>query len=43
MGKMNAVGWFDIYVDDPFASPRQVCFVTASAETIADAGSGKRP
>jgi hypothetical protein len=22
MGKMNAVGWFDIYVDDPFASPQ---------------------
>ncbi len=40
---MNAVGWFDIYVDAPFASPRQVGFVTVRAETIADAGSGKRP
>jgi hypothetical protein len=43
MSKMNAVRWFDIYVDDPFASPRQVCFITVSAETIADAVSGKRP
>jgi hypothetical protein len=43
MGKMNAVGWFDIYVDDPFASPRQVCFTTVSAETIANGGKGKRP
>lgn len=40
---MNAVGWFDIYVDDPFASPRQVCFITVSPETIADTISGKRP
>jgi hypothetical protein len=43
MGKMNAVGWFDIYVDDLFASPRQVCFIIVRAETIADTGIGKRP
>jgi hypothetical protein len=43
MSEMNAVGWFDIYVDNPFASPRQVCFITVSAETIANAEKGKRP
>jgi hypothetical protein len=43
MGEMNAVGWFDIYVKTPYAPLPQVCFITVSAETIADAGRGKRP